>query len=462
MAKKKDLQADPEDRAMPDDGAMARRSLLQRLMGPFKRLRKRKAAAPELEEMAEPAMAAPPPQEDGLADGSEIGADSADLMPAEPPPPRKTGFKHKLARVGRIIGLVLWPPFLRGDFATISRRLLVLGWSLFLIALGGVGGWLAVKGQSLVSLPGSEVTVGVARLTLPPEARLAPDQKAGEQAAKAEPKVERYPSGLLMAPDPDLADITPFGPLPKVSADGRQPWRAYARPYDEPADRPRIAIVLTNMGLHETMTAKAAELLPPAITFAFSPYAPNLATQVEYVRRIGHEVLLQIPLEPFDYPSNDPGPYTLLTTLTEQENQRRLDWLLARAPGYIGFTNAMGAKFTSSPDHMRFVAQQLKQRGLMFVDARTAPRSVGARVMREAGGVYAFGNRWIDQQPSASLIDARLEELERLGRATGLAVGYAQPLPVTLDRLMNWAPALANKSLALAPVSALVNRQTPE
>jgi len=443
---------------------------MARLLGPFRRKRKQ----PLQEDAGQDGMAetAADMADDGadmanadMNDADMSGADmSADDMAYDTPeePPRRMGFKHRLLGVLYLLGLVLWPPFLRGGFSSLGRRLLAPAWLLLLLGLIGGVGWIAVTGQSLTILPGSEVVIGVAKLALPPEAKLEGDQKKAEQAQKTVEGMNRYPSGLLMAPDPALVEASAIGQMPKIAADGRQPWRAYARPYTEPADRPRMAIVLSNLGLNESLTAKAAELLPPSITFAFNPYAPNLRAQIENARMQGHEVLLQLPMEPFDYPVNDPGPNTLLTSLTEQENLRRLDWSLARVPGYVGFTNLMGAKFTSSPEHMRFLAQHLKQRGLMFVDARTAPRSVGARQMQEAGGVYAIGNRWIDQQPSGPVIESRLDELERLARGSGIAIGFAQPYPITIDRLVNWSKTLGGKSFALAPVSALVNRQTPE
>jgi len=446
------LHADPDDRAVP--APAGRGGLLRRLFG---WRRKAGGAAAMAVAPEEPAIAIDG-DDGGDADliQSITGGDGDDMAPP-PMPVRREGFKHKLTRY---LGYVFWPPFLRGDLGTVNRRLLLAAWTGVLLLLAGAGGWLVTTGQSLPFLPGSEVVVGVTRLTLPPEAKLAPEQKAGPGTAPV--TAGRLASGLLIAPDPALSEQTPRGIVPKIGADGRQPWNAYARPYTEPADRPRIAVVLNDLGLNSQLTLLAAERLPPEISFAFNPYALNLADQIERARTAGHEVLLSLPMEPFDYPSSDPGPYTLLTSLNEDENVRRLDWALARAPGYIGFVNLLGGKYTASPDHMRFVAATLKQRGLMFLDARTAPKSVAARVVREAGGVYAYSNRQIDQQPTAELIDARLEELERTVRVSGVAVGTAQPYPVTLDRLLAWAGTLKAKNIALAPVSAVVNRQAAD
>lgn len=454
MADDSSLQAGPDDRIVPDSGS-GRGGLLRRLFGRLRRRPGTKAG----EALAGDDDAMPRATVDDDADLIQTITGTDDEA-APPQPPRREGFKHKIGRLFRIIGLILWPPFLRGDFVTVNRRILLAAWTLVLFLLAGVGGWLVTTGQSLTALPGSEVVIGVTRLVLPPEARLAPEQKAPPPAEPA--GVGRLASGLLVAPDPALSEPSPRGLIPKIGADGRQPWSAYARPFDEPPTRPRLAIVLHEMGLNSNLTLLAAERLPPAISFAFNPYAQNLAPQVERARSSGHEVLLGLPMEPFDYPASDPGPYTLLTSLNEQENTRRLDWALARVPGYIGFTNLMGGKYTSSPEHMRLIAGVLKNRGLMFVDARTAPRSVAARIVREAGGVYAFSNRQIDAQPTAQLIDARLEELERQARLNGVAIGTALPYPVTLDRLLAWAGTLEAKGIALAPVSAIANRQTPE
>jgi polysaccharide deacetylase 2 family uncharacterized protein YibQ len=450
MADETGLHVDPDDRALPE-GGRRHAGLLRRLFG-LRRWKRKKSAATHMHGH----------------DPARLVDEDADLIHSisggpddpYPTPPRREGFKHKLARLFRIIGLILWPPFLRGDASTVNRRLLLAAWTLVLLLLAGTGGWLVTAGQSLTALPGSEVIISVARLALPPEAKLAPEQKVSSEILPA--SVGRLPSGLLMAPDPALSETSPRGLIPKIGADGRQPWNAYARPFDEPPTRPRLAIVLQNMGLNAQLTTLAAERLAPEISFAFNPYAQDLAAQVERARQAGHEVLLGLPMEPFDYPSSDPGPYTLLTSLNEQENHRRLDWALARAAGYIGFTNLMGGKYTSSPDHMRSIATVLKARGLMFFDSRTAPRSVAARVVRETGGIYAFANRQIDAQPSAQLIDARLEELERTARVNGVAVGSAFPYPVTLDRLLAWTATLDAKGIALAPVSAIANRQTPE
>ena len=168
-------------------------------------------------------------------------------------------------------------------------------------------------------------------------------------------------------------------------------------------------------------------------------------------------------MEPFDYPASDPGPHTLLTTLpfaNEEssapfdDNQARLDWLLSRFSGYVGVTNFLGDKFISDPESLTPVLESLRDRGLMFLNARTAPSSVAGQLAADLALPQALNNRFIDNEASRVAIDARLFELERIAKSEGTAVGIGFPYPVTLERVARWVPTLREKGIVLAPISA--------
>jgi polysaccharide deacetylase 2 family uncharacterized protein YibQ len=263
-------------------------------------------------------------------------------------------------------------------------------------------------------------------------------------------------------PDPALVTPGREGLLPVVAPDGRQAWRVYARPFDAAEQRPRLAIVLGDLGLSQQATMTAIQKLPAGVTLAFAPYAGNLQDWIAQARAAGHEVLLQLPMEPLDYPASDPGPKALLTSLSPADNQARLEWVLSRVTGYVGVTNYMGSKFTMAPEALRPVLAELKGRGLLFLDSRSNQQSVGGRLAREVGLPVALNNRFLDNEASRTAIDARLDELERIARAGGTAVGIGYPYPVTIERIAAWAQRLPERGLVLAPVSAVVNRQPPE
>ncbi|MCG8694862.1 MAG: divergent polysaccharide deacetylase family protein [Minwuiales bacterium] len=300
--------------------------------------------------------------------------------------------------------------------------------------------------------PASEATAQAdavtARLSLPPIP--APDP------GKPDPTVTLPP-----VPDPALVVETEKGPLPVIGPDGRRPWQAYARPFHAPTKAPRIALIIGDMGLSAPATNAAIQQLPGAVTLAFAPYANDLQDWIGKSRAAGHEVMLQLPMEPYDFPANDPGPHALLTTLSPGANLERLEWLLGRFTGYVGVTNYMGSKFTASAKDVRPVMEALRARGLMFVDARSSTRSVAGSIARDIGIPLAFNNHVIDREASRNAIDAQLAELERIALEGGTAVGIGYPYPVTLERVARWAATLPQKGIHLAPASATVDRQSP-
>ncbi len=285
-------------------------------------------------------------------------------------------------------------------------------------------------------------------------APMAPVQSEPAPPAAAPPQAAARPAPAAPAAAPRVA--TP--PLPPRDVEAPT-WVRFARPFDPEDKRPRIALIIADLGKSQAATNAAIQNLGGGITLAFTPYADGLAQWVALARAAGHEVLLSLPMEPTDFPNTDPGPQTLLTTLTSRQNMERLNWVLERAQGYVGIVNAQGSRFTASTDAMRPVIDRLFQRGFLFVDARATNASVATRVADDVGVPRAFADRLIDQEASRPAIDRALADLERLARQNGAALGIAQTYPVTFERLINWLPQLDARGIALAPVSAIVNRQ---
>ena len=258
---------------------------------------------------------------------------------------------------------------------------------------------------------------------------------------------------------PDLIETAAIGPLPRIAPDGRRPWQAYAKPHDPFDGRPRIAIVVGDLGLSTSATETAVETLPAAVTLAFSPYAGRLDDWLRRSRNRGHEVLLTVPMEPLTYPQDDPGPQTLLVAAGPERNRRRLEWLMSRAGGYVGLMNVMGERFVASRQALEPVLTEIDRRGLMFFDANGQQRSAVTPVATEMDLPIAVSDRSIDAIVSRDAIDLRLRELEEIARDRGLAVGYAAPYPITLERLADWAVSLAPRGFVLAPITAAARIQ---
>lgn len=266
---------------------------------------------------------------------------------------------------------------------------------------------------------------------------------------------------LAPAPDPGLVEQSPDGGLlPKIGVDGRQPWQVYARPFNTNEPRPRVALVLTALGLSSAATESAIQGLPGGVTLAFQPYADNLQQWIHLARAAGHEVMISLPLEPLDYPTNDPGPQALFTAFEPPENLERLNWALSRVTGYVGVSTHMGSRFTTSREAMAPIVDVLHRRGLLFLDTRSSARSVATALATELGVPRAINDRFLDaREVSRATIDARLDEVERIAREVGVSVAVGQAYPVTIERIRAWVQTLDAKGIVLAPVSAVVNLQ---
>ena len=298
----------------------------------------------------------------------------------------------------------------------------------------------------------------------PPQVAMAPTTVPSTATAPKPPPVVVSPDRrpLAPAPDPAITSEGRYGPLPIRSADGKLPWKVYSRPFEAPTGTPRIAIVVTNMGLAEQPTLAAIQDLPGEVTLAFSPYSSRLAEWVPAARAAGHEVLLQLPMEPRSTEFNDPGNKALLTANSPEVNLDRMEWVLSRAEGYVGLTNLMGSRFTVSPKDMQPVLVAMDQRGLLYVDSRESPASIAGRLAVEMGLPAATNDRFIDAEAARGPIDNRLAQLEQLALARGSAVGFAADYPVAIERLRFWIDGLEDRGFVLAPVSAVVRTAQPE
>jgi uncharacterized protein len=302
------------------------------------------------------------------------------------------------------------------------------------------GSWQDLTGEAGAIDP---ALAGEAVITLPNGATVS-----GSGAPVTAPRAAASP--LPAAPIAGLSQPGPNGPLPTIATDGRVPAQAYARPF-RPNGRPRVAIIVGGLGLNAVTTRAAIERLPADVTLSFVPYAEGLQGWIDLARAQGHEVLLEMPMEPTGYPGNDPGPHTLLASAQPADIQARMNWLLGRATGYFGVTNYMGDRFATSDGAMTAFMSVLRQRGVAFLDDGSMSRRPGA-------WARASANRIIDEQQSPAAIVGQLNALEALAKGRGQALGTGFSYPVTVEAVARWTSELDARGLQLAPASAMTQR----
>lgn len=270
-------------------------------------------------------------------------------------------------------------------------------------------------------------------------------------------------TGLPAAPIPEFIEKTKYGYLPRIADDGRRPLDVYSRPFARELGNSKplktISIVVTNLGLSEPITLKAIETLPPEVTLSFNPYSNQLKKWTKKSRNNGHEIILEIPMEPYDYPDNDPGPHTLLSHQTDKINIDRLNWLMSRMSGYVGIANIQGGKFISVEDALAPIMREVKNRGLLYIDYNPDAIDTAYQISQEIQLEYLQSTIKIDKILDRESIDKALKKLEQAALTHGQAIGVATAFPLSIQRLNKWAEDLKKRGIYLVPLTKTLSNQ---
>jgi hypothetical protein len=370
---------------------------------------------------------------------------------------------HKRRRAGFDIGRSRLP-LARLGFALVALVLIGAALRIFLVndpnggrpsttvAIATTHNDNALAGQVAAPKSGGLISVGP---EIPPGASISIVNPDTPPATSAGPTMAAVNGEGVLS---DLAEETKNGPIPRMSASGETPFAAYSRPSSAVAGsgKPMIAVVVTGLGLNEAGTINAIDKLPPDVSLAFAPYGATLAQTVAAAHVAGHELLLEVPMEPFDYPETDPGPQTLLTGQPPKGNIDKLYWLMARFGGYIGLINNTGARFTASAADFGPVMEELGTRGLGYLDDGSSNRSIAAQLAEANKVPFGRGDVMLDADPSRGQILAALDSLVSMAQSKGEAIGVISALPVSIATVAEWTAGLADKNVQLVPVSALM------
>lgn len=274
------------------------------------------------------------------------------------------------------------------------------------------------------------------------------------QAAPPMEPTTAEPTPAQPQPAPNLAPT----PLPAEPGPAAEPaWLKNAVASVDPGNRPMIAIVLDDVGATPGDVPGALEL-PAPITLSIMTYAANAPKIAAEAHRRGHEIMVHVPMEPINRDA-DPGPNALLVNLDAAEIAKRLDWGLSQFSGYVGINNHMGSKFTQNAPGMRVVLEQLKARGLLFLDSRTIANSVGDSLAAELGVTHLQRDVFLDDVIDEADIMKELARAEAIARKHGAVVAIGHPHRDTVDALRRWIPEAEAKGFVLVPISAVAKKR---
>jgi uncharacterized protein len=223
---------------------------------------------------------------------------------------------------------------------------------------------------------------------------------------------------------------------------------------EEKQDQARIAILIDDIG-HDVELAKSFTQLAFPITLSILPLAPHTQTIVQMAKKAGCEYMLHLPMEPKEYPESDPGPGTLLVTMTDEEIREVLKAHMRQVPGAIGVNNHMGSEFTENEGKMSALLRELKKTHLFYVDSRTTSLTVAHKLATSMGVPAASRTVFLDNDPSPRAIEFQIKRLIAAAQETGVAIGIGHPHKATLNVLRTYFEG--NKQEArIVPVSKIV------
>ena len=285
--------------------------------------------------------------------------------------------------------------------------------------------------------------------------KYSPKQRDGEGPAFIQVDKKGQDPRMAAIPNDDLLEDGPDGKLPIIGPDGLRPMDQYARPWSG-ARGVRIGLVVGGLGLSQTGTQNAIRTLPPDVTLAFAASGNSLQRWMQEARRKGHEILLQIPFEPFDYPANDPGPLTLTTEAGAKTNLALLHKSLSEITNYTGIMNFLGGRFLSDADALEPVMRDLAKRGLLFLDDGTSAQSLSGTLAGTLDVPQGFADLVVDDQLDRGAILKKLDELERIARKNGQAIGVASAFDESVGAISDWVDEASARGIEFVGVSVLV------
>jgi uncharacterized protein len=271
------------------------------------------------------------------------------------------------------------------------------------------------------------------------------------------------PQDLLLSPPSmeiprPLPSMEPPGPAepPAPAVTAQLPtWRRNAIGFPVADERPKIAIVIDDMGATHPYTSEAAAL-PGPLTLAWFPFARDLPEQMRDAAARGHEALMHMPMQAETNSIRQTGPDPLRIDLPPEVNLARLRAALDAVPGVVGLNNHMGSVATLDVPLMDIVAAETRDRGMLLLDSVTIPHSQALPRAELAGVPAAARDIFIDHMGKPEVIRRQLLDIENFARKFGYAIAIGHPRRHTLDALASWLPTLEGKGFVLWPIAATV------
>lgn len=190
----------------------------------------------------------------------------------------------------------------------------------------------------------------------------------------------------------------------------------------------RIAVVIDDFG-NDMLGTKEMLELPVPITAAVMPFLPTTRRDAEWAHRMGHEVILHMPMEPVKGKKSWLGPGAITTDLSDEEIRQRVLAAIDEVPYAIGMNNHMGSKVTADKRAMRIILQVCKEKNLIYLDSKTTFKSVVKPIAAELGVRIVENNIFMDDVYTRAHISKQAVKVKKhvMDNDSTIIIGHVGP-----------------------------------
>lgn len=218
---------------------------------------------------------------------------------------------------------------------------------------------------------------------------------------------------------------------------------------------PKVAIIVDDIGQSLDPVRKLLSIDLP-LTFSVLPGLENTERAVRMIHGHRREIMLHLPMEPIDYPRENPGKLALMIRMGPDEIRMRTEDLLREFPYLDGVNNHMGSRFTQDRERMDIVLREIRNRGFFFVDSLTSPESVALEEARRLGVRSGRRDIFLDHVDDRQSVDIQIDRLIELARERGYAIAIGHPRKNTIQVLKGSVQRFRSRGVQVVPVSRLI------
>ncbi len=217
--------------------------------------------------------------------------------------------------------------------------------------------------------------------------------------------------------------------------------------------KPKIAIILDDWGYNtenfdylETINYPFAISILPA-----HPYSKNAALIANKNKKL---VMLHLPMEPKRKLPIEKE--TIMVNMSESEIRFILNKIFSDIQFVAGVNNHQGSLATTDKRTMSIVMKILKEKNIFYIDSLTDSESVAFKTAREINLLTNKRDVFIDNKKEIEYNEGQLNQLKKVAKKKGYAIGIGHDDLVTLQVLQKNMPLLEAEGYEFVYVTELL------